>query len=541
MRNSRFSLIFFALVASVCVSTMASAQWKYRGVKAVSIEQGPPVTEMPLVHGQASRDTQTIQTSESDHINKVIEGKVKLSLDDCIRLTLDRNQRLKAAGYDVEAAKGQLIEANAILWPVLEYTYRLAPVPKDVDNALNDFFSGQVTLFNSLHVGIGVPVTSFGQLQAAKKMAQGGVEAARLNQTKSKESTIYQVKQLYYGILLAKETIGLLKDAAGKITDKIKGEEDKEEKDISPYDIMQLKGFRLDLERRIGEAEANLELAYDGLRVQLDLEPGTAIQLDTNNLRPKSATLKNEREYIETALHGLPDLKLIDIGVNTKRLQYKLEKTKLYPQAGVGFFFDVGRTTGNVANVVDTGAYNDPFNFTRAGIGLQLKGTLDFHGAAGRLKKARSEYYKASFEGMVARRALELDVRKAYLTAKRAQDDLKRAQDAESVANQMMFISKMNLETGVGDEQKYGDALKYVLLTRGLYYKAVFDYNLSLSDLEQRVGKAKFGELIKKSAVNQLEELSSERGEGFYETNVNAKSSNSGGTPGYEFDINTKN
>lgn len=423
-------------------------------------------------------------------------GDQSFSLDDCIQLALARNQRLKAAGYEVEAAKGQLIEAKAPFMPVLEYYWRVAPVPTDVNDAFNKFFEGQLTLFNSFHIGLGFPVLTFGQLQTAKHMAKNGVEAARLNEIKAHEETVFQVKQLYYGAQLAQEMIKLLEDAVGKIAGKVAEEEAKEEGRMDPYDLMKLKVTKVDLERRLAESRQNRELALEGMRIQMDLEPGAPVELDSDQLRPVLAQLGEEQDYIDAAMTSQPDARLVDIGVDTKRKQYKLEKFKLFPTAGFAFFADVGRTASFVAGVTATGDYNDPFNYTRAGIGLQFKGTIDFHGAYGRIKKARAEYYKATYDRLIARRGISLDVRRAYLNAKRTQEDVGRARRAESLARQMTFISKVNIDMGLEEgNQKYGDALMLLLIQRGYYYKAIFDYNMALADLTKKVTMARYEQL----------------------------------------------
>ncbi len=455
-----------------------------------------------------------------------------LSLDDCIKMALARNAKLKAAGQDVEAAKGQLIESKANLWPILEYQYRIAPVPNDVDNALNNFFDGNVTLFNSIRVAIGVPITAFGQLHMARQLAKGGLEASRTNEEKAHNNTIYQVKQIYYGIQLAKETIKLLNEANGKMKDKIAEEEAKEQPTMNPFDLLQLKGFRYDIERRLEEAKMNLDIAEEGLRIQLSLEPGTPIELDTDNLKPMLASLENEQAYVDTATAVQPEARLINIGVATKKRQYQLEKYKLMPKFGFAFFVEIGRTTGFVQGVQLTDDYNDPFNYSRAGVGFQLSGTIDFHGAAGRIKKAAAEYHKAVFDSMIGRRALALDIRKAYLEAKRAKYNVTLAKKAQSVANQMMFITKVNVDTGVGDTEKYGDALKYILLSRGLYFKSIFDYNMALADLEQRVGEARYAQLVPRPEVEDYEAFDEEEEEGFItidqEGNTNGQNGKNG-------------
>lgn len=444
------------------------------------------------------------------------EGGEKYSLKECLDLAIARNQRLKGAGYEVEAAEGQYTESKALFMPVLEYQYRTAPVPTDVNDAFNKFFEGQVTLFNSIHVAVGMPIGTFGQLQSVKSMAKNGVEAAKVNRVKAEESVRFQVKQLYYGVLLAKEMINLVEDAVAKIGEKVATEEAKEKDRLDPYDILKLKATQVDLERRLAETRQNLELAYEGLRVHMDLEPGEPLELESPNLKPEIVNLSEEQEYVDAGMNFQPESKLVDIGVDTKRLQYRLEKFKLMPTAGFAFFADVGRTTGFVAGVTATGDYNDPFNYTRAGIGLQLKGTIDFHGAYGRIKKARAEYYKASYDRLIAKRGLALELKKAFLNARRAREDVARARKAESIARQMTFMQKINQDMGIGDNQHYGDALMLLILQRGYYFKAIFDYNTALADLAQKVTLAQYEKLTPvPEGTEEYEAFETESDEGF--------------------------
>ncbi|HPQ81213.1 MAG TPA: TolC family protein, partial [bacterium] len=350
-------------------------------------------------------------------------------------------------------------------------------------------------LFNGIHVALAMPIGTFGRLGTAKRMAEKGVEAARVNEIKATEKVRFQVKQLYYGALLAREMTSLLDDAVRKIGDRVAEEEAKEENRLDPYDILKLKASKVDLERRLAEARQNQELAYEGLRVHMDLEPGTPIELASANLKPELVDLSDESKYIDAGMNSQPDSRLLDIGVETRRHQYRLEKFKLMPTAGFAFFAEVGRTHGYVAGVTADNDYNDPFNYTRAGVGLQLKGTLDFHGAYGRIKKARAEYYKAAYDRMIAKRGLALELKKAYLSARRAKEDVARARKGESIARQMSFMQKINQDMGIGDNQRYGDALMLLLLQRGYYYKAIYDYNISLADLAQKVTLAQYEKL----------------------------------------------
>jgi outer membrane protein TolC len=487
------TLVVSAFLASFAADSLATQSWQrvrrshedHPLVKGVEINLGDTTKAAPTyVGGGSIRESDLVRSDLRDK-----NGVFKLSIDDCVEMALERGVLIKAADMDIDVAKAQLGEASAEFWPIVEYKYRIAPVPTDASDAFNAFFDGQLTMFNSIHVGIGYPLFTFGQLETARKMARGGVKAARYNRLKARQDTIYGVKKIYYGIILAKEMIRLLDEVVGKLSSKIADEVVREDPEMDPYDLIKLKAFNLELERRLQEAENNMALAYEGLRLQLDIEPNAKIVLKSRTLSPVYIDLGKQRQYIDATMEAEPDLKRLDVGVDTKRLQYRLEKFKLLPKVGMGFFIDAGRTVHEVRGVQATDDFNNPFNYTRAGLGLEFRGSLDFHGASQRIKKAKAEYYKATYNRSIARRAKNLEMRKVYLETRRARDNVLRAKKEQSMANQMMFLSRLNIDTGIGDQSRYTESLKAMLVGRGRYFKAVFDYNVAVASLEQRIGK----------------------------------------------------
>jgi outer membrane protein TolC len=422
-----------------------------------------------------------------------------------VKLALENNEKLKGAGYGIEAAQGQVTEARAAFWPIFEYEYRMGPVPTDASRAFDAFFEGELAMLNRVRVAIGFPLFASGQIQTATRMAKNGVAASVENQTKDQESTVYQIKQAYNGILLAHELQKLLTEAIDKINNELKKEETEEIPTHSPYDLLKLKEFRTDMERRRAEVEQNKDLALEGLKIQLGIDPEMKVRLADDVLKPIIANLSSLENYVQASLEHRPEFHLLDLGVDTKKMQYRLEKEKLGPQAGFAFFMEVGRTNEPIQNLKATDDYNDPFNFTRAGLGLQISGKLDFHGAAGRLKKAKAEYFKSVYDRMIATKGLILEVRRAYLSAKRQHDNVTRARKAESMARQMMFLSKVNYDIGIGEEKDYTDALQLVLLTRGAYFQAIFDYNIAMADLEQKVGRINYQQLTPNLPLEEYE------------------------------------
>jgi len=273
----------------------------------------------------------------------------------------------------------------------------------------------------------------------------------------------------------------------------------------SPYDLLKIRVFRTDMEKRRNEVRDNRDLALEGLRIQMGLPEDVKFRLAVNLLKPQVVELASMEKYLEASMEHRPEVHLLDIGVSAKRLEYKLEKQKMGPKAGFGFFIDIGRVTSPIKNLAFQDDFNDPFDFSRAGLGVKLSGMLDFHGSAAKIKKAKAEYLKAVYERMIANKGLRLDAEKAFLTAQRRKEDVKRTRAAESMARQMMFLSKTNYEIGIGDEKDYTDALQLVLLSRGQYFEAVFNYNVALADLEQKVGEMYYDQLTRRPNIPDYE------------------------------------
>ena len=82
-------------------------------------------------------------------------------------------------------------------------------------------------------------------------------------------------------------------------------------------------------------------------------------------------------------------------------------------------------------------------------------------------------------------RGLDLKAQRAFLQAQKAKLDMGRASEGQKLARQMAFLSKSNLDLGVGDNKTYADALKTLLLCKGDYVQSVFNYNIALAELEQ--------------------------------------------------------
>lgn len=402
-------------------------------------------------------------------------------------MALKNNAKLPIRDYAISAAHQRVEETKAGFWPVIDYSDKMAPAPKDATHAAKSFFEGDLTFWNSTHIGLGLPVYAFGQLGIAQNLARKGVEAAQQEKVRDETTIHFEVQQLYHGILFSKEIQSLMQDAINKLENQLKKEE--ETKKHSPYDILKLKVFKADLAKRLLEVKEKETEARLALKIQMGLPEGSVFELANSHLEPAQKALKPLGEYLNTTETERAESQLVDLGVSLKKLEYDLEKKKRFPRVGFGGFFEMARTTSDIKNLRLTDDFNDPFNYMRAGAGIEIKGVFDFHGSSAKIRRLDSEYHKAVLERDLAKQGMQLEVEMAYQDAKRLQETMTLSEEKQKMARQMMFLSKTNMDIGVGEEKDYTDALQLVLLTRGEYLKSVFDYNMALAKLDQKAGR----------------------------------------------------
>lgn len=411
----------------------------------------------------------------------------RLDLTDCVKMALRNNAEIKGADYDIVEANYKLKEAHPRGVPVIQYEYQGAPIPKDVSNAIQDFFSGDLTFVNRVKLGIGVPITTFVKLQIGNDLAHEGIDAAKEKKNQKSSDVVLKVKQLYNGILFAREVKSMLQEADKRLDEEItKREAEKTPGD--PVELAKLKLTRFEILKKLGEASKKEELAVQGLRLQIGLDRTFDYDLVDKKLKPVEFELKDFEFYLEESKRYRPESKLLDIGMKAKEDEYRVEKRKLAPDMGLGGFFEIGRTATPITGVGQQNDYTNPFNFTRAGVGIQIKGELNWIQSMARIKQKEAEFYKMSVTKDYAEQGLDLDLRDSYLSVKQNKKDLEDSDKAYRLARQLVFLTKTNYDVGVGDKKDYADALQAYLLMKGRYFESVFNYNVAVATLISKVG-----------------------------------------------------
>ncbi|MDO8518815.1 MAG: TolC family protein [Deltaproteobacteria bacterium] len=412
-------------------------------------------------------------------------------LKQCTEIALRNNQQIHAADAEMEMSRGKLDEAHPGPMPFLKYESRLAPVPRDIDNAAASFFRADWSVFNSLKLELGAPISTFGRLTIAQDLAELGIDASWFKRQKTSDEIVFRVHQVYHGILLARQLQNLADQAVEALEGKI--EEQKKERVVDQIGVLKIKVALFEVRRKVEEAKKKEMLALAVLKVQMGLEQDVPLSIPDEDLTPVSFTLRPLSYYLTEAHDYLPEFKLLAVGVAAKGRQLSLEKKAPFPVLGWGGFFDIGHAPA-IRGEDGESSFSNPFNYTKVGVGFQLKGEFDYRKMRAKVRQARADLQKVSFERGAATRGLELDVEKSYWDVVEAARLMEQSGDEKKTARQMVFLTKSNLDIGIGEKKDYYDGLQSYLVFQGRELEAIFNYNVAVSELKKKTGRLYAGQ-----------------------------------------------
>lgn len=410
---------------------------------------------------------------------------LRLSYRQCLDLALKNADKIRSADMDIRLSQAKEEEAHPGGIPVVRYEYRLAPVPRDLGNAAESFFGGDLSILNAFKVEMGAPISSFGKIQTAQDLAALGVRGSRLKKLRVSDDIAVKIFQTYNGILLANELLNLAEQAQTALTGKVDDLEKEQTRD--QVQILKLKVATYEVDRKVGDARKKKELAYSALKMLMGLESDVNLQVAESTLVPLSFHQEKWDAYLAKAKGYRPEYKLLETGVAAKEKQLRLEKLSSLPNLGVGGFFDIGRAPGIRGDENDT-SFTNPFNYTKAGVGFQLKGEFDYVKSKAKKKQAEADYLKTIYDKREAVKGLETDIKKSYLDMLEAEDLKEKVGQEKKAARQIVFLTKSNMDIGVGEKKDYYDSLQSYLVMQGREFEAIYNYNVAVCELKKKIG-----------------------------------------------------
>jgi outer membrane protein TolC len=403
----------------------------------------------------------------------IVQGE-RLTLSRCIEIALRHNPVIVASENAVEAGRSRVGEARSGWYPQLRAQAgynRVDPTQSRATGAVPgafDQYTGSVSLTQN--------ILDFGRTSSQVGISKYNLESARSDLTATRDTIVLNVKQAYYGVLLA----GRNRDVAADV----------------------LKQFELHLDQAKGFYEVGVRAKIDVLRAEVDLSnaklglirAGNALKIawvtlnnamgvpdappylieDNLLFQPYAITLE---DATARALVNRPELKSLAARRQAAEANIGLAQSGHYPVlSGNAGYTWVGEQK---ISPLESG--------WSAGVALTVplfSGFLTSHQVA----EARSNLYVLRADEESFRQQVLLEVRQAYLNLEEARESISTAELAVLQAKENLDLANGRYAAGVGSPVEVSDAFATYVTAQANYTGALADYNIAQASIEKAMG-----------------------------------------------------
>jgi cobalt-zinc-cadmium efflux system outer membrane protein len=391
-----------------------------------------------------------------------------LTLEDAVRLAIDRNPTLAASRNQIQAAEGDRIAASKRLNPAFSLQFEDLPISAHPGS----FFDVQ-----EITSRIDYEIETSGRRKLRTEVANRALEAQKSAYRDQSRLMRFRAQQAFYQTVLAKSNL----EASKMILDQFERmislnrvryrEGDISALDLSRIEVEKLKfqddAFQADLALR--NAKSSLLALLNAPDLSRDIDVIGALPVDYQNPEPGLPPRIPFSELVRMALKQRPDMAARIDEQRSADMEATLLRAIRSPNITVG--------GGYKRNLTD--------NTVVFGVTIPLK---VFNRNEGEIVRADAEKMRAENLVAAVQKDVQLDVRKAHNAAEinrqrveyiRTQQ-LKRAEEVSRITLESYNLGGATLIDYLDAQRTYRDTLR-------IYNQALFDERISLYELSSSI------------------------------------------------------
>ena len=443
------------------------------------------------------------------------ENLNNLTLEDCIRIALQKHQSLQVSAAASLMAEAQYQQAMSAYWPQLsldvnasradqERTFSLqgaVALPQQLSGALSGVLASsgaqpvkslpidmEIKLFDrdllTASINVTYPIFTGGKRGAIVGQAKQGIKIASEGQRKSKLEVIRDVKRFYYGaqFTLKMEQLTRYTLARFQVLEELTERLYKHGSlKVKKTDYLRTRTTTAITRSILHEAEYSRELAHEALGNAMGLHWDTSVTLSKDS---QAGQLNENLQTLIASAHDFnPDIQQLRLAVQTA--EYKIM------EARSGYFPVVGfqASAHKLWNDFDGGLVNktNREGWT-IGIGLQWN-LFDGFRTSGKVDHAKASERKLKSQQILLDQGMALQIKQQFLRLQSASKQIEDTREAYKFASENR---KLNLRAYREELVETKDVIEAQIIetfTRSAQYRSQHSLDLALTTLEYLVGR----------------------------------------------------
>jgi len=429
-----------------------------------------------------------------------------LTMDEAVRIALDRNREVIAARLDIEVAQLDVVAARIYPNPVATYSLGNLVINGNKQGGMVEpqFFSQPVQ-----SIGVSEIIDVWAKRGARTRAAERGVEERRLQVEDALREIVYAVRSAFADVTREQHERQLAREIADRYSDTVRVSRGRfRAGDISEAELRRVELEGLRYTNAVIDADLELDLAREKLSRLMGLASGAQLPLQVADLADMRRAY-SVPSLISLAMEHRPDVRAAGAAHRTAEAQLDSAKREVYPDLTLGAAYTHSAFTVSGDNPDTLGlSLSLPlplFDRNQAAIGrssldirradndLERLRLLIAHDVAEAVRRAeRSRALLDVFEGTVEETdtptftptptgggAKAMPPSPPLPPEKRGM--LARAENA-------LRVAEKSYQAGASSLLELLDAQRTYLDVRGQYLRAVYDYRQAAVDVNHAVG-----------------------------------------------------
>jgi outer membrane protein TolC len=329
-----------------------------------------------------------------------------------------------------------------------------------------------------------LPLWTFGKIESLWEAADQQVRVKEAALEVERDGVRFDVRRAYYGLLLAREGLALLREAEIRIAEalaRLDRQVDADEAD--PIDLFKMQTFAAELGARRSEAERFERVARAGLRFFTGVDN---LDIPDEPLEPAPHRLGALGRYLDAARVHRPEVMMARAGVAARRAQVGLARAKLYPDLGLGLSAGLS-TAPEVANQINP-FVADGGNYFHYGAALVAQWSLDFVPGMARVAFAEAQLDETLALDRKALGGVAAEVEQAWAEAIDWQKRRDAYLKAAGWAKRWLVTVRQAIDVGTMEDKDLIDPSKSYAEQRYNVLNATMEYNVALAKLAKATG-----------------------------------------------------
>ncbi|RNC69333.1 MAG: TolC family protein [Desulfuromonadales bacterium] len=417
-----------------------------------------------------------------------------LSLSDCIRNALTVAPELGESQADIDLMTSKLSEAKAYRYPQIEFLGLIGPAPQARGNqvyspdGVND--TQRLTWFQRGDATLIQPLYTFGKISENMKAASHGIEVDRAKKEQRRNEVALQVKEYYYGLLLArelKEVVLEVQENLDKARKKARELLDKGSPNVEELDIYKLDAFNGEVGKYLEEAKKGESLALSALKTRVGLPTDAQIDIATERLTPDESSASDLSFYLNESRAKRPEYRQIREGLQARQALVDAAKAAYWPD-----LFVAGYLSGAHADKrtrIDNPFIRDDFNHFWGGVALGLKWKLDFGITGAKVSGEQAQYNRLLSTKTYAEANIPLQIKKAHLELIEAEKSISSTKEAYTNSKKWIVAALANFDFGIGPAKEVFEGLQNYARMRGGFFQSIYNQKIAKANLEYAIGE----------------------------------------------------